>query len=86
MLELNKLMIVLNKAKDTRDEIVSTKKLLSITPEDICRYMNLKAYGKEQPEENDLPVKGRSNTLRAIKKKMSYFMPRKNNVWDDIRK
>ena len=27
----------------------------------------------------------RSNTLKAIKKKKSFFMPRKNTIWDDIR-
>ena len=61
------------------------EELVTIMPQDVCRYLNFKAYGKEYPDESDLPTKGRSNFLKAIKKKLSYFMPRKNTVWDDIR-
>jgi hypothetical protein len=64
---------------------VTSERLLQITPSDICRYMNYKTYGKPEPNIGDLPTGARSNTLKAMKKKLSKFMPRQNQVWDEIR-
>ena len=60
--------------------------LLQITDVDVVKYLNLRAFGKENPSEGDLPTYGRANTLKCIKKKLSFFMPRKNVVWDEITK
>jgi len=63
---------------------VTLERLLQITPSDVCRYMNQKAYGRQHPTIEDLPTSARSNTLKAIKKKLSKFMPRQNQPWDDV--
>jgi hypothetical protein len=64
---------------------VTTDRLLQTTPTDICRYMNQKAYGTTSPDISEVPTGARSNTLKAIKKKLSKFMPRRNQVWDEVR-
>jgi hypothetical protein len=51
------------------------EQLLSITPTDIKRYFQLKAYGMEEPGPNDNPTECRSSTLQQIKKALSFFMP-----------
>lgn len=56
--------------------------LLRITPEDVLRYLNFKAYGKVNPGEEDRPTYARSTTLAYTKKALSKFMPRKRQVWD----
>ena len=68
------------------DEIPATPVLIELAPDDIVRFFKLKAYGKEEIGEDDLPTCCRSGTLLNFKKHISYFMPRKNVVWDSIRK
>ena len=35
---------------------VTTAELLLITPQDICRYFNVKAFNTETPTKDDLPI------------------------------
>ena len=48
------------------DRNITETELLSITPQDIVRYFNIKAYGVEEPGEGDFPCKCRSGTLLNI--------------------
>ena len=60
--------------------------VLSVTPEDICRFFNSLAYGKEEPTVGDHPTSARSSTLEFYKKAISSFMPRRMLPWDDVRR
>ena len=51
--------------------------LIEIVPEDICRWMNKKAHGVEDPTEDVRPTSARSSSLMFYKKAISYFMPLK---------
>ena len=62
----------------------SYAQLQSLKPEDICAYMNLKAFGTPTPEEDAHPSLGRSSTLEYMKKAISFFMPDKGNNWDTV--
>lgn len=48
---------------------------MSITPEDVVKFMNRTAYGKDNPGPQDHPTCCRSSNLEFIKKAISYFMP-----------
>ncbi|KAG9403739.1 hypothetical protein AC1031_005227 [Aphanomyces cochlioides] len=60
--------------------------LVDVVPEDVCRYFNFKAYGEEFPSETSRPQYARSNTLKASKKMLSCFMPRRNMPWDEVKR
>jgi hypothetical protein len=60
--------------------------LCSLEPDDICRWMNLKAYGVEEPDSEARPTHCRSSTLEFIKKSISSFIPRRSAPWDPIRR
>jgi hypothetical protein len=64
---------------------VPQERLLQITPGDICRFFNQKAFGVEQPGVDDFPTHARSNSLKASKKMLSKFMPRHAVPWDIVR-
>ncbi|ETO84830.1 hypothetical protein F444_01297 [Phytophthora nicotianae P1976] len=70
------------------DTIFSQDMLLSITPDDVCRWMNSRAFGDPNPTEDAKPVNARASTLEFAKKKkkaISSFMPRRTVAWDPIR-
>lgn len=56
--------------------------LSAVAPEDIIKWMNVKLYNKEDPDEEDRPVNGSHHTLDYYKKSISYFMPKKEAGWD----
>ncbi|KAJ0402414.1 hypothetical protein ATCC90586_000012 [Pythium insidiosum] len=58
----------------------------AVTPEDIVRFLNMKAYKKEAPGPDDRPTHARASTLEFYKKAISAFMPRRMAVWDDVRR
>ncbi|ETP00324.1 hypothetical protein F441_22259 [Phytophthora nicotianae CJ01A1] len=58
---------------------------LNITPELLCRWMNHRAYGSEQPTKDMKPTHARSSTLELYKKAISSFMPRLTIPWDNVR-
>ncbi|KAG9404846.1 hypothetical protein AC1031_005057, partial [Aphanomyces cochlioides] len=78
-------MDFLGRSEELTDPSFSNVSLLNITPDDVRRYFNLKAFGTVNPPPNSLPTFARSNTSKAMKKKLSFFMPRKMIPWDDIR-
>ena len=63
----------------------SVEQLLAVTPDDVCDWMNTRAYGAAVPTEDMKPIFTRSTTLEFAKKAISCFMPRRNALWDPIR-
>ncbi|KAH9141397.1 hypothetical protein AeRB84_014418, partial [Aphanomyces euteiches] len=84
--ELRKFILFLGRGEVIGDTQRTKACLVNVAPEDICRYFNLKAYGEEFPSETSRPVHARSNTLKSCKKMLSYFMPRKNIPWYDVKR
>ena len=70
--------------EDVMSKNISEDVLLSIVPEDIVRFFNMKAYGKPVPALDDVPSKCRSSTLTVYKKALSFFSLRCAMQWDDI--
>ena len=67
-------------------EEVSETDLLSVTDEDVVRFLKLQVYGNEAPSCWARPILGRANTIQSFKKMLSAFMPRRNMVWDGVEK
>ncbi|KAG9408425.1 hypothetical protein AC1031_021664 [Aphanomyces cochlioides] len=84
--ELERFMNFLGRSDELRHPTFSSMNLVNITPENIRQYFNLKAFGTVNPSPGSLPVHARSNTLKSMKKKLSTFMPRQMQPWDDIRR
>ena len=55
----------------------------SVRPHHVTSYMALRAYGKDEIDEDDRPTMIRANTLKTIKRSISYFM-RRRSEWDPI--
>jgi hypothetical protein len=53
----------------------SVEVLIAVTPGDVVRYMNLKAFGTQTPAADANPIARRSATLGFDKKAISFFMP-----------
>ncbi|KAL7448924.1 hypothetical protein ACHAWC_001038, partial [Mediolabrus comicus] len=66
-----------------KDHVFEENELLPITPSDICRWMNVKAFGTADPDDN-APLVGSSwSSLGFMKKSISFFLPR-NAPWDPV--
>ena len=61
----------------------SQERLRQITPEDLVRYLNYEVYGNETPADDD-EAQIRSSTVEFWKKALSYFMPNRMMVWNEI--
>ncbi len=66
-------------AKYTEEE------LSAVQDKDVAAYLNLMAFGVENPGHLDRPTLVRSNTLAYLKKAISYYIPRKMMQWDDLK-
>ncbi len=82
---LKRFMQFLGREEELSSASFSCHQLVNITADDVCRYLNYKAFHTERPDDATLPLYARSNTLKSIKKMLSVFMPRQNMPWDDIR-
>ena len=71
-----------NKTYDKHHKF-STDRLSQLTALDVYRFMAFKTYGKPNPSSEDWPIEGRSFTIDYHKKAISYFMPNKNQDWDE---
>jgi hypothetical protein len=67
-----------------RNEEFTQEQLLTIRPQDVARWMCLKAYGTPDPAPGDNPTHGRCSSLEYYKKALSYFMPNRHNGWDEV--
>jgi len=64
----------------------SQETLLEVAPEDVCHWMNSRAFGEPEPSDDAKPVNARASTLEYAKKAISSFIPRRTLQWDPIRK
>ena len=83
---MNSLMSFLDNTEYADNTVYSPERLAQVTDVDVYRYLANKAFGTPEPSEDDLPDQCRSATIKFHKKAISHFMPRRNMVWDDVRK
>jgi len=57
--------------------------LLDLTPKQVLAFLTYKAFGKTKRQPEDKPTYGRSNHIKNIKMKLSYFMPSASS-WVDL--
>ena len=62
----------------------SNIELDSFTPQQLVRYMRLKGYGTPDPPPHANPTEGRAPTLLFIKKIISFFMPNRLVVCNEL--
>jgi hypothetical protein len=75
-------MTFFDNAEEYPEDATFTKEqLLTIRPNDIKRYLCMKAYGDPDPPDDARPSEGRSDSLYYCKKALSYYMPYKNASW-----
>ncbi|KAI2511670.1 hypothetical protein MHU86_2736 [Fragilaria crotonensis] len=56
----------------------------AITPKDVSRYLNMKAFGTTEPAGDANPISARANSLAMDKKAISFFMPNRD-TWSMTR-
>ncbi|KAI2510537.1 hypothetical protein MHU86_3805 [Fragilaria crotonensis] len=59
----------------SRDHVHAMEVLAAITPSDVSRYLNMKAFGTTEPAGDANPISARANSLAMDKKAISFFMP-----------
>jgi hypothetical protein len=64
------------------DTVFADDVIRNIKEEDVVRWLNYKAYGVDEPGEDDLPTHCRSSTLHFHKKSISHFIPNKHFKWN----
>ena len=64
--------------------VFQDEELAPIRPEELLRWMELKAYGIENPGPNDHPTECRLNTIASYKKSISYYLPNRLHAWNAI--
>lgn len=74
----------LDGCRHPQDATFTPERLRQITPKDVERFLNFKAYGVEVPTQDDHPTSSRSTTLQFAKKAISFFMPDKIHPWDHV--
>ena len=57
---------------------ITEERLMQLTPQDIVRYFNFRAYGTATPTETDRPTETRSNSLYYWKKAISGCLPNRH--------
>jgi hypothetical protein len=62
----------------------TVEQLVTITPNDLKRWMCLKSYGVADPAVDANPTAGRSSSLEFYKKALSYYMPNRLTPWNVI--
>ena len=64
--------------------VFSVDVLSEIKPNDIARWMQLKAFGDPDPTPDALPLNGRANSLGQYKKALSYYLRTLNSdAWNE---
>ena len=71
-----------NSVEYEADKTFAVEEIRTIHPDDIFKWFCFKAYGTENPGDDDNPTLARSTTLEYYKKAISYFME-SNGTWDE---
>ena len=67
-----------------RTHLFSADDLNVVSPQDIVRWMNVKAFGEENPPDSANPLYARSSSLEFWKKALSFYMPNRLIPWNTI--
>ena len=67
----------------TKYSAFTKARLLKIQPKHVLAFLTHKAFGKTKRQPEDRPVYARSNHVKNIKMKISYFMP-SGSPWVDL--
>ena len=67
---------------DPHTQQFTDEELLAITPDDVLRWLNLRAYGDQAPTADMHPTMARSQSIKFWKKCLSKFMPNKHTPWN----
>jgi hypothetical protein len=65
----------------SRAQTYTNGELRALTPQDVVRWMNLRAFGSPDPPSDANPTLARSASLAYWKKAISFFMPNRLIVW-----
>lgn len=68
-----------------KDHEFTNDDLAAITPSDICKWMNFKAFGTSTPEMDANLVGSGSSSLEFMKKAVSFYMPEKGYYNDELK-
>jgi hypothetical protein len=60
------------------DYVFSNQEFNSITAEDVCRWLCLRAFGTPEPLDADVPTHCHASTLHFDKKAISSFIPNRH--------
>ena len=63
--------------------VISRERLETITPADLMRYFNKITFNDEDPDD-DTSLTVRSSSLEFYKKALSFYMPNRMMVWNEI--
>ena len=63
--------------------VISRERLETITPADLMRYFNKITFDDEDPDDDTSPTV-RSSSLEFYKKALSFYMPNRMMVWNEI--
>jgi len=80
---LNEFISFIDGIDYAKDHEFPDERFQQVTPPDVLRWFNQKAYGTQDPAANAQP-QARSNSLLCWKKMLSYFMPNNHHPWNDI--
>jgi hypothetical protein len=67
----------------TKESTFSKAHLLKIKPKHVLAFLTYKAFGKATRTSEDRPTYGRSNHIKNLKMKISYYMP-SSSPWADL--
>jgi hypothetical protein len=81
---LSENMIFVDGIQYAEDHEFPMAQLAQLTPQDIYRWMCMKAFMKADPGPEDNPIHGRSSSLMYYKKALSYFMPNWLMAWNEL--
>ena len=81
---LIKLLSYLDAVDYDKDHVFTAERLAAITPADLMRYLNHRCFGNETPPLDANPVGCRSSSISFWKKAISYFMPNRLLVYNEL--
>jgi hypothetical protein len=79
---LIQLMSFVDSTQYEKDHEFTRERLLQVTPRDIERWMNQKAYGTTDPGPDAKPTEARASSLQYWKKALSSYMPNRLMTWN----
>lgn len=64
-----------------KDQTFTKEQLLSITPGQVRRWLQYRAYRTKRPGANDFPIYSRAGSLEKAKSGLSFYHPNKHAPW-----